>query len=86
MMGSMGAAAAVVVASFVYATVRFVNNPRGPHSSRLAAILVIYIVAWMLIAVANVRMAGEIASYGASGVSEIITGVVHFLNDVFASH
>jgi predicted PurR-regulated permease PerM len=85
MIGSM-VAAAVVVALVVYATVRFVNKPRGPHSSRLAAILVIYIVAWMLIAAANVRMAGEIASYGAGGVSELITGTVHFLNDVFVSH
>jgi hypothetical protein len=79
-------AAAVIVVVVAYATGRFVSNGRGPHSSRLAAILVIYLVLWMLIAVSSVRTAGEVASYGAGGVSEIITGVIRFLNDVFDSH
>lgn len=75
-------AAAVVIALVAYLTARFVTGGRGPNSARLAAILVIFIVAWMLIAVRSPSMGAQIAGYGAGGVSEGITGVVNFLHSL----
>jgi hypothetical protein len=76
--------AAVVVVLMTYLTARFVTGTRGPNSPRLAGMLVIYLVVWLLIASQSTSTAASIAGYGAGGVTEAVSGAIHFLNDVLS--
>jgi hypothetical protein len=49
---------------------------------RLAGILAIYILVWMFIGISSPATASALAGFFAGGVSQAVTGVVHFLGDV----
>ena len=78
--------AAILFVLFVYLTARFVTGGRGPNGARFGAIVAIYLVVWLLIAVGNTTTAVDIARFGADGVSTAVAGVVHFLNALFGTH
>lgn len=78
----MVAAAVVVVLVAIYIG-RYAGRGKGNPSARLTAILSVIIVMWLLLAVGNASVATHLAGYGAGGISETVSGVAHFLNDVF---
>lgn len=84
MVSMVGAAIAFVL--LAYLTARFVTGGRGPNGARFGAIVAIYLVVWLLIAVGSPATAVDIARFGAAGASAAVTGVIHFLNGVFGAH
>jgi len=79
--GLMAAAAVLFVLMAVF-TARFVLGGRGVLIGRLAGILAIYILVWMFIGISSPATASALAGFFAGGVSQAVTGVVHFLGAV----
>jgi len=75
-------AAAVLFVLLAVFTARFVLGGRGVLIGRLAGILAIYILVWMFIGISSPATASALAGFFAGGVSQAVTGVVHFLGDV----
>ena len=76
-------ASSVIVVLLVILAGRFALRGKGLVVAKLAAFLLIVIVLWTLIAMKSASTATQIAGSGANGVSGAITGLVHFLNDLF---
>ncbi|GEM_PF-6264061 len=76
-------AAAVLVFLLAILIGRFSGGGKGSPSARLAAILAVIILIWLLVAVRSPAVGARVAGYGAGGVSEAVTGVVNFLHDLF---
>lgn len=77
------AEAVVVVLVFVLLA-RFTLKGKGNPAARLASLLAVLIALWLFVAVTNPLAAGEVASATASGTSTAITGLGHFIADVFS--
>jgi hypothetical protein len=77
------AAAVGVVIVFVLLA-RFALKGKGNPAARLASLLAVLINLWLFIAVTNPPAAGDVASAAASGTSTAITGLGHFIADVFS--
>lgn len=76
-------AAAVGVVIVFFAIARFTLKGKGSPAARLASLLAVLITLWLFVAVTNSAAAGDVASATASGTSAAITGLGHFLTDVF---
>jgi hypothetical protein len=76
-------AAAVIVVLLAFLGGRFALKGKGAPAAKLAAYLLIIIVVWVLIASQSVGTADHVASAGAGGASGAISGLIHFLNDLF---
>jgi hypothetical protein len=76
------AVAAVLFVLLVIFTARFTLGGRGVLIGRFAAILSVYILIWLAIAINSPSEAGGVASFGASGVAEAVSGLVHFLGSI----
>ena len=77
-------AAAVIVVVMFFALARFTLKGKGAPAARLASLLSVLIALWLFVAVTNSAAAGDVASAAASGASTAITGLGHFLADVFS--
>lgn len=78
-----GVAEAVVVVLVFILLARFTLKGKGAPAARLAAALAVIIALWLFVAVQNPPAAGDVASAAASGTSTAITGLGHFIADVF---
>jgi hypothetical protein len=77
-------AAAVIVVLVFILLARFPLKGKGAPAARLASLLAIIITLWLFVAVTNPAAAGDVASGAASGTSTAITGLGHFITDVFS--
>jgi hypothetical protein len=77
-------AAAVGVVIVFFAIARFTLKGKGNPAARLASLLAVLIALWLFVAVSNPPAAGDVASAAASGTSTAITGLGHFIADVFS--
>lgn len=77
-------AAAVGVVIVFFALARFTLKGKGNPAARLASLLAVLIALWLLVAVTNPAAAGDVATAAASGTSAAVTGLGHFLTDVFS--
>jgi hypothetical protein len=78
-----GVAAAVGVVIVFVLLARFTLKGKGNPAARLASLLAVLIALWLFVAVTNPAAAGDVASAAASGTSTAITGLGHFIGDVF---
>ena len=81
--GDAQGVAAVVVVLVFFAIARFTLKGKGAPAARLASMLAVLITLWLFVAVVNPAAAGDVASGAASGTSAAVTGLGHFLTDVF---
>ncbi len=79
-----GVAAAVGVVLVFFLLCRFTLKGKGNPAARLASLLAVLITLWLFVAVTNPLAAGDVASGVASGTSAAITGLGHFIADVFS--
>lgn len=77
-------AAAVGVVLVFFALARFTLKGKGNPAARLASLLAVLITLWLFVAVNNPPAAGHVATAAASGTSTAITGLGHFIADVFS--
>ena len=77
-------AAAVGVVLVFFALARFTLKGKGAPAARLASLLAVLIALWLFVAVTNPAAAGDVASAAAAGTSSAVTGLGHFLGDVFS--
>jgi hypothetical protein len=79
-------AAAVLVILLIIFIGRFAGggkNGKGAPSARLAAVLAVIILIWLIVTVRSPSEGSSVAGYGANGISEAVTGFVNFLHDIF---
>jgi hypothetical protein len=76
-------AAVVVVVAFI-AFWWIVTHGKGTVPGRIVAWGTAILVIWVLVAMKNPPAAGDVASGVASGTSAAITGLGHFISDVFS--
>jgi hypothetical protein len=79
-----GVAAAVGVVIAFFALARFTLKGKGAPAARLASLLAVLITLWLFVAVKNPPAAGDVATAAASGTSTAISGLGHFIADVFS--
>lgn len=75
-------AAVVVVVSFI-GFWWVATHGKGGVPGRVIAWGAVILVTWLLVALKNPAAAGDVASGTASGTSAAVTGLGHFLTDVF---
>jgi hypothetical protein len=75
-------AAAIIVFFLILLIGRFALRGKGVVSGKLASILVMFIVAWALIAVSNLSLADQIAGWLGGGVATLVHGVSGFLSEL----
>jgi hypothetical protein len=78
-----GVAAVVVVVSFI-AFWWIATHGKGGVPGRIIAWGTVILVTWVLVAVTNPAAAGDVATGAASGTSAAVTGLGHFIADVFS--